>query len=446
LSTYESALIESGVPIGSATPVIVKTMTIPLAAKGRNGILYLFFDLSSSSGYLATSSFNYGVYVDDQLQGFGNNSNKTVKYTQSVTSTAGMFGASGVQVGGQSVTALAPISIPVYLSPTSVSVRIGITNSSFQMYTTTTVAPMLSSNVLTSSGTPNTSNFVPQNTFLTTGTSQYTVPSVVQGGNVVGIYVYLWACGGGGGADANAAGGGGGFVSGFYTVLPGTVLSYTVGASGGTTIATGFGGTGYNGWNGGGFSAIFTSTTTAGIAKANVIALAGGGGGPGGGGNNGSGGGGGFPAGAAALRFWGPSALAATGGSQTAPGAGSTNGGNPGVDMRGGNAVSFSGGGGGGYFGGGSGGNSQDGGGGGSSFVGGLTGSTNESGVTQTPNQGSGAANRALAFPGGTSSPLYVSPRGQGNRTVTFTGEVVIMPAIGASPSFIAADARILAL
>jgi len=404
-------------------------------------VLYVYFDMSNSAGFISASRFNYGIYVDGVVQGFGSSSNRTVQYTQSTTGTAAIFGASGVSVGTQTLTALAPISIPVYLSPTSVNVTIGITNSSFQMYTTTTIAPMNQTNVTTSTGTPNTTNWVPQNTFTTTGTATYTVPTTVQGGSVAGIYVYLWASGGGNGG-ANAAGGGGAYVTGFYSVAAGTVITYTVGAVGGNTLATGFGGAGY--WAGGGFSGVWSSTTTGGIAKGNLLACAGGGGGAGGGGSNGSGGGGGFPNGADGLKFWAADVNAAKGGSQTAAGAGSIPGGAAGNGQQGGAGAFAAGGGGGGWFGGGGGGSNQDAGAGGSSYVGGsITGSSTANGTTQVPNQGSGAANGAVAFPGGTSSPVYVSPRGRGDGQ---SGLVVIIPAVGAQATSVAADARILAL
>jgi len=237
--------------------------------------------------------------------------------------------------------------------------------------------------------------------FTTTGSVQtFTVPA-----GVFWIRFFLWGAGGIGqnsGENVNSAGGGG-FVEGNLQTTPGTVFSIVVGARGRyyttPTIANGGASGGGTGADGGGFSGIFSSTPGANT----VIAIAGGGGGAGFNGN-GYGGGGGYPSGGTAQG-------GSPGGSQSAGGGGSF----PGSQFLGGVAGfggdCCGGGGGGGWYGGGGGNNSQGGGGGSSTFTSivinpivsnGTNGSP--TGVTPTP-------------PGGTNSPVWISPYGSAGRT-----------------------------
>lgn len=99
-------------------------------------------------------------------------------------------------------------------------------------------------------------------TFITPGSSTWTVPA-----GVTRIWVEAW--GGGAGGNYYGSGAGGGYISGILTVIPGTSVSYTVGTAGlaGTTSSTA-----------GGNSQIGYSTTTLtanGGAPSNLATLTG---------------------------------------------------------------------------------------------------------------------------------------------------------------------------
>jgi hypothetical protein len=402
-------------------------------------MLSVYFDMCGS--FISNQAFSYGLYLDGSSIGMGPRT--LTRYIQTTPSS----NAVGFSTGTNGMSAFAPLTIPVFVPSVSTSLQIGLANATNPLYVTTTIAPMVSSNVTSNSGTSNTSDFMPQNTFTTGGSNTYTVPSTVSGGSVVGVYMYVW--GGGGNTYDTGAGGGGGFVSAFYSCSPGTVLTTVVGSNvggGSGVIDRGGAGAGFFG-PAGGFSAVFLSNA-GGLVQSNVLIL-GGGGGSGGGGTagasvaGGSGGGGGYPAGAAGLSNYTASLINGGGGTQSAGGIVGTGGGaNPGGALFGGSAGFAAGGGGGGYYGGGGAGDNQGAGGGGSSFyAAGLTSVVTSNGVTVSTNQGGIAANRLAALPGGSTSSLYISPAGRGDAR---TGMVVIIPAVGAVGTTIGVDARML--
>jgi collagen type II alpha len=427
LSSYSLGLIENSIASSNASAVVVRSVTLPSNVKNRNGMLSVYFDLCGS--FLANQSFDYGLYIDSRNLAFGNNAG--VRYTQT-TGGVRAISSNGASLGVGGLLPLAPIVLPVSISPSDVSFSIQISNSSAALPITTSNSPMVSSNVTVSSGTSNTSNFIPQNTFTTAGSGTYTVPSTVQGGSVVGVYVYIWGAGGGVNAGiASCGGGGGGFVSGFYSCVPGTVLSYMVGGcKAGDGLDTTLGGTQRRG---GGYSGVFLGSN---IAQSNAIAMGGAGGG-GGFSANLPGGAGGYPTGTSP--YYITSNLYnsnVTGGTQTAGGIGQ----NSGVALAGGYGDGAAGGAG--YWGGGGGPNGTYGywgGGGGSSYIGGLTsGVSYSNGMVDTV-----GTNPANTLPGGSTSPLYVSGRGTGSNGL---GLVVIIPAVGTVPTSVGLDAKMLCL
>jgi len=249
--------------------------------KGKTGILQLFFNMYLVSNFLANQTFNYGIYVDGVAVSVGDSA--TIAYTHT-SSSLYAISSGGVIRGTNGFLGNSPIVIPVSFSSGASLIQIGITNSSSAMAAINSVSPQVGSNVTTATGTLNTSNYVPKNTFTTTGSFSYTVPTTVQGGSVQGVFVYLW---GGGGSNVNqiggqgygtntiCPGGGGGYVSGFYSCAPGTVLTGVVGQRGtGGSVIVGGGGQGAGGAPSGGFSGIFNG----GYAPGNTVAIAGGGG------------------------------------------------------------------------------------------------------------------------------------------------------------------------
>jgi len=259
----------------------------------------------------------------------------------------------------------------------------------------------------------------------------YTVPTAVLSQPVVGIYVYLWGGAGGYGNQPNGVGGSGGFVSGFFSCAPGTVLTYVLGSAGGPgsygsgqgTILTGGGsGAGGNQVVGGGFSALFNCTTTAAATQGNVIALAGAGGASGQY-SSANGGGGGYPSGGDAVIY--AYGGFASGGSQTAGGAGSHIGGS-------GDAMLGNYGGGGGYFGGG--GTDFGGGGGGSSYISGLTSVAYYQNGSTAPVYG--YQYTGTMYPGGSTSPYYDGTAGSSTSNSYYVGRIVIIPAYSPPAAF----------
>lgn len=447
---YALANIANGISANSATPAYVWTVAVPPNAKGKNGILALFFNLYSSA-FTVGQSFDYGVYLDGVSQLLSDTG--TIRYVQSSASTYALS-SNGVSMG---TNGLVQLLIPMSFAPSASQIQIGLKNSTAGMTPTNSALPGYTSNIVTSSGTLNTSGYNPQTLFTTGGSNFYTVPTNTSAGVPTGVYIYLW---GSGGQYTHYPGGGGGFVSGYYSCPPGTNLIYVVGNVTSTATSNGGGGAAPN-QQGGGFSGVFLSNA-GGIVQSNAIAIAGGGGAgvlfPSG---TVSAGWGGYPnGGAMQLNTSGVFSFSSsiTGGTQTAGGLGATalnNGaalmGGPCTDGQG-----RSGGGGGGWFGGGGnagGGNGQPGA-GGSGYIGNVNGATGGVGLTANAAYENGVnttiaeftqyqGSSAIRYPGGTSSPYYPSPFGQGNTASSGTGAVVIIPAIGTSATQIGVKASL---
>lgn len=396
-STIELApLIENPVPVLSSTPTVVRTMTLPSDVKGKNCILYGFFQLYAQSTFSPNQTFEYGFQIDDGDIKFGDS--EFSRYTQSVQSLYAIgSGASIIGTGG--LNSLQPISFPLSIPSGAKDLKLAIRNSSASMVVTPT-------EVLGAS-----------TSFSYTGSVQtFTVPAGINN-----LYIYLWGAGGG----DTINGGAGAFVSGTYAVSPGQVLHIVVGQAGarnGTNgpISRGGGGGGYN--SGGGFSGVFTSST---LSHATLIACAAGGGGAGPFGNNIAGSGGvltGFPG-----QTGDPPS---TGGTQTEAGIAN------GTALVGGITQGGDGsGGGGGYYGGGGARAAYGGGGGGSSYTGGF--------VTVLGTEGGGARFAGITRkPGGTTNQFYISPRGEGQQN----GQVTIVQAVTRSPTRVRTNIKFVAL
>ena len=452
VSTYSLATIAVTVASGNGSPTYIWSAAVPAGAKGKAGVLQLFFNLYVATNFFAGQSFNYGIYVDGVPLAIGDST--TIPYTHTSASTYALS-SGGIVRGANGFHGFNPIIVPVSFSSGASVIQIGISNSSLAMSSVTSVTPHVTANYVATSGTLNTSNWIPINTFTTTGQGTYTVPTTVQGGSVQGVFVYIWGCGGG---ERNTnAGGGGGYTSGYYSCAGGSTLTYVVGGLGTNSISSG-GGTSGNSANGGGFSGVFTS---AGVAQANAIAIAGGGGGATPsitGGNNGgasSGGAGGGLSGVGGYYYisanyaTGSALYAGSGGTQTGGGNASEN--RPGSALMGGSSAGDSGGAGGGYYGGGGGGGGSAGG-GGSGYIGGLTsggytvvGSQATASITTGTGSNIKAGGPYSATNGlytASNSPVYPSGGSYGAGSGA-TGCVVIIPAIGSSANQIGVQANI---
>lgn len=253
LSSYSLATIALTVASTSATPTYIWTAAVPSGAKGKAGILQLFFNLYNSSSYFANQTFNYGIYVDGVPLAIGDST--TIQYTQTAATTYAIS-SGGVLRGTNGFHGYNPICIPVSFSSGASQIQLGITNSSLALSSVSSANPVAASQTTYSA---------------TTFTSNYTVPATASGSAVVGVYVYLWGGGGGsatwGGAPMTS-GGPGGFVSGYYACSPGTNI---------TCYAGGGGSFGGYGPAGGALAGVFTSNA-AGVAQSRAIAIAGGGG------------------------------------------------------------------------------------------------------------------------------------------------------------------------
>jgi hypothetical protein len=442
VSTYSLATIAVTVASLSATPTYIWTAAVPSGAKGKSGILQMFFNLYVATNFFAGQSFNYGIYVDGVPLAIGDST--TIPYTHT-SATPYALSSGGVVRGTNGFQGLNPIVIPVSFSSGASLIQIGISNSSLAMSSVTSVSPHVTTNTTVTSGTLNTANWIPINTFTGTGTSSYTVPTTVQGGAVQGVYVYCWGAGAG---RSYLGAGSGGFASAYYPCTAGTVITVIVGSVGGGTVATG-GGMSAGGYcASGGFSGVFSSTN---ITQSTALVVAGGAG-NGTASNSGGGGGGGASAtnatgtGYCGGPSWYWNTNAATGNL-----GGTLSGGGTGRDtatgMSGGisNAVSA---GGGGYWGGAGGdnGGGSGGGGGGSSFV-----SNACSSAAFSPGGYCASSGITSVVPGGVTNPLYVANSylygyggsGGTNSSPYYQGLVVIIPAIGASANQVGVQANI---
>jgi hypothetical protein len=454
-ATYTNTLITNTVAASNANPTIVSSIPIPVAAQGLSGIVSVYFDMTSQSSNALTSNqgFDYGLYIDGSNIGMGGN--KTTRYIQTDSSVPNMLSSNGRSVGTNSINPMSPLSIPVSIPPAANSLQIGILNSSAILGR---VASVQSSMI-----TP---------TSVTQTSVLYTVPTLANGANVVGIYMYAWGAGGQAYPYQNNASyygqpfaGAGGYASGFFPCSPGTQLTIIGGGYSGTG-AIGLGGSGYSRDNGGqggaysgGFSGVFLGTTT---TQATALLIAGGGGAAQGMSTNGvyfgNGGGGGFPNGSPPYQtslsndVVGFSTMV-TGGTQTSGGV--TFGGLPGQPLAcsptnlNGNGASI---GGGGFFGGGSGGQGTGGfgGGGGSSYASGLvSGVVFSNGTTVTSNVPLQFSNNlSIAPPGGVAVLSNFGFSGFGNPGASrsgFGGLVLMIPAIASpGPVNIGVDAEFL--
>jgi hypothetical protein len=465
LSTYSLAAIANSVSAASGTVSYIWTVAVPSGAKGKNAILVIFFNLYSLTQFQASQYFDYGIYVDGVIQGFGDTG--TARY---IHTAAGNYALNngGITYGTNAMSPYQPLIIPLVLASGATTIQLGIKNSQSALTPLASTQIGYLTNNTSSTGTINTSGYSPQTLFTTAGSNVYTVPTTCSAGTVTGVFVYLWGSGGQGtnnGATRYCVGGAGGFVSGYYACAGGTNLIYVVGSPAGTgAAATGGGGagggnTGGQGYDGGGFTGLFLSNA-GGIAQSNVIAIAGGGGGGGLGGNC-VGGYGGYPTGGAPTQYGtGTVATAILGGSQTAGGIGDRNAGSALLGASSSGGSDGGGAGGGGWYGGGSHGGSQwvsgtggyFGGAGGSSYVGSTLGATpSPAGIGLTSSavtsNGNTSATYTPSVPGGVSSTYYPASGtyGYGDVTSLRTGGgcIAIVPAVGANPVNVGVSAKL---
>lgn len=431
LSTYSLANIANAVTSLSSTPVYIWTVSVPTAAKGKNGILAVYFNLFG--GFLSSQYFDYAVYVDGVSQFQGDLG--TMRYVQT---SAGQYAISngGISLGLNGIVCGQPLFIPLTLSASASQIQIGIKNSSAAMTPVAAYSPVNAS----------------ATTITTTGTTTYTVPSTAGGQAVTGVYLYAWGAGGQNQFVSSA--GAGGFTSGFYSCSPGTVFSCVVGAIDGLQApASGGAGGGWNDERGGGFSGVFLSNV-GGLSQSTALIIAGGGASASRLGSGGAGGAGAYTTNATGVGYSGgvswiyaSNAYGTPGVTVSGPGTLAAGGISIGGDVSSYNAAYNGGalfaggpssgtGGGGGYFGGAGvpdSGTTKPGAAGGSSYaVNTVVSPYFEPGVTAT-------AGSVTTTPGGATSPYYSSPYGRGNST----GLVVIVPAIGVVPTQVGVSATL---
>ena len=445
LSSYSLVNILNGVVSGTPTgPTYIWTVAVPTNAKGKNGILAIFFNLFSSGQFAANQYFDYGIYVDSVIQMLGD-STGTVHYVQTALGTYAMS-SEGISLGLNGLVNGFPLLIPLSFSSSASIIQIGLKNSSAQMTPTSSQVIMSSSNITASNGTINTANYIPINTFNTPGQFNYTVPTTVSPGSAVtGVFIYCWGAGGGDFSDTSYAGSGA-YAGGFYSIAGGCNLSCVVGRAGltGQSFSKNFGGGGVGGsdgrtYSGGGFTGVFLSNA-GGLVQSNAVVIAGGGGA---GGQGGRGGGGGYPNGLAVL---GDGTSNAPGGTQTAGGYGGGASGVAGAALQGASGGGFYGlGAGGGWYGGGAwiDNGSFRAGGGGSSYIGNINGATGGVGLTSgavNSNGNTWASPMAVPnIPGGYTASFYYGTAGQNRQN----GLLVIVPAVGTASTQIGVSATL---
>lgn len=445
VSSYSLGTIALTVASGSSTPTYIWQAAVPTGAKGKTGLIQLFFNLYSATNFFANQTFSYGIYVDGVPLAVGDSS--TIQYTHT-TASPYAISSGGVIRGTNGFAGYTPLVLPVSFSSGASVIQLGITSSSLSLSSVTSANPVAASQT-TYTGTYGNSPI----------TSNYTVPATASGSAVVGVYVYLWGGGGGNGSWNTgyfSSGAPGGFVSGYYACAPGTVLSCYMGGAGQA----------YYGQAAGTLAGVFLSNA-AGPAQSNAIAIAGGGG-------SGcsvsyqsaggvTGGYGGYPNGGPSIQYNGSNSLGScVGGSQTA---GGTGGGSNGYPLQG--APNTAGGvaaGGGGWYGG-SGPNT--GGSGGSGYIGNVNGATGGIGLTAAAYWENGqaisfvggtGANANVSFPGGAGyTPAYGSGSVAAASNVFWNGtsgksgitnlgsaaQITVVPAIGASAIQVGVQANI---
>jgi len=435
IASYATGAIANAVAASNATVTYISQTSIPTAAKGKTGVLMAYFDMQTSgAAFISNTAFDYVVAIDGSNIGYG--PIQRARYTQTVSSP-NMIGSNGFTLGTGGLTPLTPMSIPVAISAGASMFQIGIANS--------TSAFGLSAGVAASSNS---------NTTVNNTATNYTVPSTANGSNVVGVFIYAWG-GGGGTWNGNCVGGGGGFVSGFYSCAPGTVLAVIGAQAAAGNAATG-GSFNVSGSVNGGLAGVFLGS----LAASNAICVAGGGG-PAGSQNTDvvNGGAGGYPAGAPPYSsMFNVSSTVVTGGTQTSGGISFSNGVrgsqlSPGYSvyghMYGGN----------GWYGGGAGLHSNFlsngcGGAGGSSYIGNVNGATGGIGFTSGASFANGTTllqtGPSNVPPGGITSPFFPGGTiGYGSNSYNNGngGAVVIVPAVGTfGPVSVGVDARLVVI
>ena len=250
LSTYATGATGMAVPGNNPTPFTIWSGAIPNEAKGKSGLLSMYFDMRVNYP-VVTTEFDYGLYIDDVPLGFG--PTKMNRYSQTIAST-NIVAFNGNPVGNNGPSILEPITLPVTITANATNLQLKLANASSLMEAIALGNPTV---------------------VTTTGSNTYTTPV-----GSIGVMAYVWGCGGS--AYGSNAGGPGGFTSGFYPASAGTVLTTIVGALGNNTFNFGFGGSGFTGTgtpgSGGGFSGLFLGSNPVSNSSTPLV-IAGGGGG-----------------------------------------------------------------------------------------------------------------------------------------------------------------------
>jgi len=435
-------LIANVVPQSNSTPVVIWSNVLPSTVTGHAGVLSVFFNLYSQTPFGTTAVFDYGLYIDGTALSFGESN--TAHYAQTVTSYYAMS-SNGYMLGTNGITGLFPINLPLYVPPAASVIQIALANSSSVLSPVQSIGPGYATNNLTSSGTSNTSSYVPQTAFVTAGSNQYIVPSTVSTGAVTGVYIYCWGAGAG---HIYIGAGSGGFASAFYSVSPGTVLSTVVGGVATGAIVTGGGGTQATYMGAGGFSGVFLGVS---LTQAAALVIAGGGAAGTNSDAGGGGGGGSVDSNATGTGYdgqrgynWTAASFNGSPGGTLAAGGVGPNGTGSALLGASGNAVAC---GGGGYFGGGAGNNGGSGGGGGSSYISNVCTSRvfspgsycTSAGVTSVPC----GSNTNTYYVSNTYTYGYGGSGGS-NASPYYQGLVVIVPAVGTNPTYVGVTAKML--
>lgn len=211
LSSYSPTAIENSVPVADATPVVVRSVTLPETVKGKSGILTVFFNLLCDSFFYANQTLRYGLQLDGTPLVFGDQSS-LVSYTQTAQGTSAIS-KNGESLGVGGFDVFHPISIPVSIPSGASALQLAVADSSLALSKIFSVETNLAAKVA----------------YPDTGTFTYTVPA-----GVTKIHVWLWGGGGkvsGSFSSGFANGGGGAFVSGQINVLPLQTLYVYVGGT-----------------------------------------------------------------------------------------------------------------------------------------------------------------------------------------------------------------------
>jgi len=270
ISTYSQGLIQTPLTALNSAVTYVREIDSPTEAKGLTGLLSVYFDINSPGYVFGPNEFDYGVYIDGSGVALGG-SQRNVRYIHTASASSFMMMSNGLSLGTNSISPLAPLTIPTTINPNASKLQIGIANSTIGLG----IVPSVASTGLVSVYTP--------------GSYIYTVPSSLEGSNVVGLMMYCWGAGGTTGAYfnnysgtyGNAIGGAGGYMSGFipcsggdqFTVISGRYTSVPAIPFGGGSSSLGWANSSTA--SGGGFSAVFSGTTT---DASTCLVLAGGGG------------------------------------------------------------------------------------------------------------------------------------------------------------------------